>query len=430
MTLPLADLFAFRRDQLGFFLERGNRAKEPLVPLSMGAGPVFLVADADLVRPILKADESVIDKGKLIYKLREIIGESSMVLSGEEHRARREVIHAQLSRGVTSSYVPEISAVIRQQATQLLRDGTFDAHQATATLAVRIISTILFGQGVLSAADETALITALHLAEDDLAAKIFKILPDLPWVRYQKKKKVEAANKTMAFVVNKVRGSAKKHSLIPALEKLDLSDKAMHEEILLLLLAGHHTSGSAGAWLLYFLGRYPQLANKIAQEAAEISDELGEIDPAKLPQATTTLGFVRETLRLYPSAYWLSREVRQPIELGGRNLKPGTSLLISPWQLQRSSSYWPNPEKFDINRRHSGPAYIPFGAGPRVCVGMSLAMLELQLFVLEIAASFDVKLLSKSPPPPPIPVITLVPPPIQMKLSPRTKNPGNQSIAA
>jgi len=430
MKLPLADLFAFQRNQLDFFLERGNSATEPLVPLSMGAGPLFLVADADLVKPILKADESVIDKGKLIYKLREIIGESSMVLSGEEHRARREVIHAQLSRGVTSSYVPEISAVIRQHATQLLKNGVFDAHQATATLAVRIISTILFGHGVLTTADETALITALHLAEDDLAAKIFKILPDLPWVRYRKKKKVDAANEMMSFVVNKVRGNAKKHSLIPALEKLNLSDKAMHEEILLLLLAGHHTSGSAAAWLLYFLGKYPQLAEQIGNEAVAISDASGEIDPAKLPQATTTLAFVRETLRLYPSAYWLSREVRQPIELGGRKLKPGTSLLISPWQLQRSERYWPDPEKFDIGRRHSGPAYIPFGAGPRVCVGMSLAMLELQLFVLEIAASFNVQLVASTPPPPPIPVITLVPPPIEMKLIPRAHKSRSQSRAA
>lgn len=256
----------------------------------MGAGHVYLVSDAELVRPIMKADEAVIDKGKLIYKLREIIGESSMVLSGEEHRKRRAVMHAQMSRGVSSTYVPEINAVIRQCAAQMMVAGTFDAHQVTASMAVRIIATILFGHGVLTAADETALINALHLAEDDLAAQIFKILPDLPWVRSRKKAKLSEANRTMALVVEKARANAKRHSLISALEELNLSEKAMQEEILLNLLAGHHTSGSAAAWILYFLGTYPDLAEAIAEEAAQLTNAAGEIDARKLPMAKTSPG--------------------------------------------------------------------------------------------------------------------------------------------
>ncbi|MCC0059715.1 MAG: cytochrome P450 [Rhodobiaceae bacterium] len=430
MKLPFSDLIAFQRDQLNFFTSRGHEATEPLLPLAMGVGNVFLVTDAELVRPILKADESVIDKGRLIYKLREIIGESSMVLSGEEHRARRGAIHAQLSKGITSTYVTEISAVIRQLCAQLTQREAFDAHEATATLAVRIIATILFGHGVLSPADESALIHALHLAEDDLAAQIFKIVPDLPWVRQRKKRKLADANRTMALVVDKTRANAKRHSLISALEKLNLSDKAMHEEILLNMLAGHHTSGSAAAWLLYFLARYPDIAEKIAEEARLISDEAGEIDGSQLAKATTTLAFVKETLRLYPSAYWLSRETKRPIELGGRKLKPGSSLLISPWQLQRDPRYWQDPEKFDLSRTHSGAAYIPFGAGPRVCVGMAFALLELQLFVLEIASSFDVQLLSPEPVNPPIPVITIIPPPMRMRLRPKMAHGKSQRKAA
>lgn len=425
MKLPMSDLIAFQRDQLGFFEARSHGATEPLVPLSMGVGPVFLVADAELVKPIMKADESVIDKGRLIYKLREILGESSMVLSGEEHRTRRAVMHAQLTRGVASTFVPEISTVIRQHAAMLAREGTFDAHQATAPLAVRIVATILFGHGVLSAADETALITSLHMAEDDVAAKIFKILPDLPWVHARKKRKLRAAQDMMAHVVQKTRANTKRHSLVSALEALNLSDKAMREEILLILLSGHHTSGSAAAWIFYFLATYPKLAAKIAEEARAISDDSGQIDPAKLPRATTTLAFVKETLRLYPSAYWLSRETKQPIKLGGRDLKPGTSLVISPWAIQRDPRYWPEPERFDLTRHHAGAAYLPFGVGPRVCVGMGLALLELQLIALEVASAFEIELVTPQPAPPPIPVITIIPPKLEMRFKPRAST-GNQ----
>lgn len=97
--------------------------------------------------------------------------------------------------------------------------------------------------------------------------------------------------------------------------------------------------------------------------------------------------------------------------------------------MQRNPRYWPEPEKFDITRNHSGPAYMPFGVGPRVCVGMSLALLELQLFTLEIAASFEVKLDNSVPAPPPIPVITIIPPPMEMRVVPKAAPQPMKNVA-
>lgn len=411
-----SDLTSFRHDPLAFFEEKG-KTKEPIVKLKMGPSPVYMVVDPKCIKPVLAAKEEDIDKGKLIYKLREIIGDSSMVISGERHKARRAAIHSQIAKGVTADYVPSISAIIRRDIARACQKNTFDCHELTANLAVGIIASILFGKGVLSSGDEAVLVDALHLAEDDLAAEIFRILPDLPWVRYRKKKRLKQAKDSMNFVVQKTRSEAKKHSLISALEGLDLTDKEMNEEILLLLLAGHHTSGTAAAWILYYLATEPELCSQLRDEAYDCLNDDLEFDPKLLSQASKSIAFVKEVLRLYPSAYWLSRETKVKTEIGGVKIPKKASILISPWQIHRDPKNWNDPEKFDIKRDHIGSAYLPFGSGPRVCVGMTLGLLELQLIALEFASAVDLKCHTKSPGRP-IPTITIVPPEIILSAKP------------
>ena len=411
------DLNAFRRDPLEFFFRRGTQAKQPFVKLAMGFAPVYLVTDPAFIKPIMKASEDSIDKGRLIQKLRNIIGQSSMVLSGERHKERRAVIHQQLARGLSSTYVRQLSAIIRHQAALLAREQVFDAHAATAPLALRMTSMILFGSRALSPGDENMLVEAVHMVEDDLAADMFKIAPDLPWVRRRKQQRLREGRQMMSLVISRARSKASESSLLRALQTLNLSDEELNDEVLLLFLAGHHTSGTAAAWLLYHLATNESLCNAVAHEARAVSDDTGEIRPDMLKNAAVSLAAGRETLRLYPSAYWLSREAKQPVELGGYKFKRGTSFLMSAWHLHRDPRYWDQPETFDATRPHmKNPAYIPFGAGPRACVGMGVGLLELQLLALEMAASLEFRDVSPFPAPRPKPSVTLIPPQIRIEV--------------
>ena len=117
-----------------------------------------------------------------------------------------------------------------------------------------------------------------------------------------------------------------------------------------------------------------------------LADALAELGVDAVRRAELSATLVREVCRLYPGAWWFSREVMQPVAIGGRELKRGTSLLICPWQLQRDPRHWESPDKFLMTRRYTTDAYVPFGAGPRACAGMGVAMLELQLLALEMAA--------------------------------------------
>lgn len=424
------DVKSFQRNPLAFLLERVSDSPEPLEPMALGLAPYFLVTDPQLAREILKSDESFIDKGRLVRKLRPLIGNSHLTMSGAEHRARRQVLHHQLARGAATRYVPAMSAVIRQCAASLVLEKKFDAHQITGPLALSMSCVALFGENVLSSGDRQVLVDAMQSVEDEIASEMFRAWPHTPWSYLSAKRRRKPAIDAILFVVNRVRKGASTSSVLRSLEELKLSDEQIRDEIMTMLVAGHHTTGTAGAWILYHLAKEPGLAESIGRETREISDEYGEITAARLNSAETSLALVREVLRLYPSAWWFSRETKREVKIGGRTLKRGTSLIISPWQMHRDSRFWSNdPHQFSLERSYNGPAYMPFGTGPRACVGMGVAMLELQLLALEMAAAYEFKNVHPVSPPWPKPSVTLVPPPISIEIAIREGKHSQRSAA-
>lgn len=419
MKHMFSDVKAFRHDPIGLFARVSGADAPSLVRLNLGPSPVYLVNDAPLAKEILKADDSVIDKGRLVHKLRSVIGISSITMSGPEHLQRRAAIHQHLARGIMNAFVPQITALIRRHAALLSLEDTFDAHEVTAPLALRVIVSLLFGSGALSSGDEAALMEAVGIAEDEMADRLFRILPRAPWDSFKKRRRARMSREVMGQIVDRVQKNAVSDSLIKSLQSLKLSSTEIRDEVLLLLLAGHHTTGNSAAWVLYFMATQPNLSEKIAYEATAIMDSSGEIDPLKLQKADLSARLAREVLRLYPPFYWLSREFKTPTELAGRRLKRGTSLIISSWQIQRDDRYWSEPHEFRLDRNYNTPAFLPFGFGARACVGIGLGLLELQLLALEIASACEVEILSEVPAGAPSPLVTLLPPKIRLRLKPR-----------
>ncbi|NEU96765.1 cytochrome P450 [Bradyrhizobium sp. UFLA 03-164] len=414
-----SDVRAFQRDPLRLLLTRGNEAELGLVPLRLGPAPVLLVNDPDLIRPILKAPETDIGKGKLIKKLSPVLGRSSLMLSGEEHKRRRAVLQKHMAKGSVEKFLPHMCAEIRAVGARLARLGSFDPHHVTAMLALRTICVAIFGSQVMSSGDEEALVQAVGVIEDDLAEEMFRALPFGPVAWYRRRQNRVCAKLAMSTVVQRLRSKAGSSSALRDLEALGLTDRDLEDEILTLLLAGHHTAGSTAAWMFYQMAANPALMDDIADEAAECLGDDGELRLDAVKHANLSATLVKEVCRLYPSAWWFSREVMQPVTIGGRELKVGTSLLICPWQLQRDPRHFPDPDRFLMTRRYNTDAYIPFGAGPRACAGMGVAMLELQLLALEIAAAYRFTGVSPNPAPWPKASVTLVPPPMTIDIEVR-----------
>ncbi len=165
-----------------------------------------------------------------------------------------------------------------------------------------------------------------------------------------------------------------------------------------MLLAGHETTALALSWTWYLLSLHPEVEAKLHEELLKV---LGDRAPTvdHLPRLRYTEMVIKESLRLYPPAWGVSREAIAACEIGGYRVPAGTQLLIVLWAMHRDPRYFRDPEAFDparweggLSKRVPKHAYLPFGAGPRVCIGGSFAMTEALLLLATIAKGFRLEL--------------------------------------
>lgn len=175
-----------------------------------------------------------------------------------------------------------------------------------------------------------------------------------------------------------------------------MDDRQVRDEVVTLFVAGHETTATALTWAFYMLSREPAVASKLAAEADALGQEPDFQDPARLSYAAKVF---RETMRLYPPVYLLSRRTTEPVTVGGYDLPRRSLVFVSPYTVHRRADVYPDPERFNPDRftpeaETARPrcSYIPFGAGPRVCIGNHFAMMEgpIVLSALTRRLSFDV----------------------------------------
>jgi cytochrome P450 len=177
---------------------------------------------------------------------------------------------------------------------------------------------------------------------------------------------------------------------------------ALRDQLATLLLAGHQTTAVTLFWALTLLAQAPAEQERVAAEAATRS--FAEDDaPATLATLPRTRAVVNETLRLYPAAFTMARESIAPDTAGGIDIPRGALLLIAPWVLHRHRRLWRDPDAFDPSRflPDAPPparfAYLPFGTGPRVCVGAQFALAEATLVLGALMQRFRVELIERRP---------------------------------
>ncbi|GAB1379789.1 cytochrome P450 [Pararhodobacter aggregans] len=165
-------------------------------------------------------------------------------------------------------------------------------------------------------------------------------------------------------------------------------DAEMVDQVAVFFLAGHETSASALGWALYLLALDPDLQDRLAEEAArELAPDFGSVSRLKLARDV-----FREALRLYPPVPMMVREAACPAEFRGRRVETGAQVVVSPWHLGRHQAIWEEPDAFcparwqtAEGRASARDGFIPFSAGPRVCTGAGLAMVEGPLILAMIA---------------------------------------------
>jgi cytochrome P450 len=178
----------------------------------------------------------------------------------------------------------------------------------------------------------------------------------------------------------------------------NMSDVELRDEVVTLLLAGHETTANSLSWTWFLLARHPDAAAALRSEVHEALDG-GPPGVGDLEHLPFTRMVMEESLRLYPPAWILGRKAIGPDRLGQHEIPAGSTVAISPYVVHRLGQYWERPLEFDPLRfspqrsAHRAPyTYLPFGGGPRLCIGHNLAMMESQLILATVAGRYDLLL--------------------------------------
>jgi cytochrome P450 len=170
-----------------------------------------------------------------------------------------------------------------------------------------------------------------------------------------------------------------------------MSDRQLRDEMMTLFLAGHETTAAALTWTWYLLSQHPKVEAMLLGELRQV---LGGRAPtvADLPNLPYTEMVVREAMRLYPPAPGVAREPIEDVKIGGYDVPKGSLISVNIYALHRDPRFFEDPERFDPDRFSSGwderiprYAYLPFGGGPRVCIGNGFAMMEARLILATLA---------------------------------------------
>ena len=405
----LRDLLAIRRDPLTYLQGLVARFGD-LVAFPMPRTPALLVNDPDGARRVLVENTKGYSKSTVQYDALSLVtGRGLLTADGESWRRRRRI--AQPAFHPESLDVVAVQAVAAAERMAASWDerpqGTaVDADAAWLQATLEVVGRTLFD--VDFAADGERVVAAVHEA---LTVVIQRARTPQPgWLPTRANASLARANATLDRVCGDVvrarraRGlAADEHDLLALLLRSaeaegGLSDLEVRDELVTLVIAGHETVASALSWTLLLL------ADHLGEQAL-VHAELDAVLPGRRAPAWADLSALRRTravldeaLRLFPPAWVLTRRAIADDVVGGIEIPTGTLVILSPWLLHRRPADWPAPLTFQPARfagqRSATPrgCYLPFGAGPRLCIGRGFALTESVLMLATVLRGHRVSL--------------------------------------
>jgi cytochrome P450 len=420
----LGNLPDFGRDMLGFFTECAREYGD-VVSLRLGRFPAYLLNHPRYFEYVLITNHRNFIKHSFFWRhLTTLIGESLLTSEGDSWLRRRKLA-APAFHGRRIANYGRVMVDYTERMLGGWRDGEVrDMHLEMMHLTMGIVTKTLFDIEMTGKLAE-GVSAAFDMANKEIGARFrrpFKIPESIPIpgnLRYRKA--VRRLNELVYGIIKERRRDEDDRgdllSMLLAARDEDgsaMSDEQLRDEVITLFVAGHETTALVLSWTWYLLSQHPE---KEAKLFTEVDTVLGGNLPSveDMPRLPYTEMIVNESMRLYPPAYAFGREAVADCEIGGYHVSRGTTLFLSPWVMHRDERYFDSPEEFkperwdgDLTKRLPRLAYLPFGGGPRICIGNSFAMMEATLLVATIAQKFKLTL-AQNQPVIPFPSITLRP---------------------
>lgn len=392
--------------------------RQPIVTARTMGQALHVISDPEgmlevLVRQADKFTKTAIDARILGPATKEGL----LSVHGDQWKRQRLSVAPIFRKRHMADLAPLISEVLKQFRADLNLRPNIDLSATMAELTFDVLAKALLGDPVgldrhrLKTATRAVVTGAGTLRPDDL----------LPWPRWVPRPMTPSGSRALkrlkraADTLLAERQGKPADDLVGLLVDADnLSQRERRDNLIGFFIAGHETTALTLTWGLYLLGRHQPTLMRVRDEVQAVCG--GEsVQYEHLDELHFTRAVLDETMRLYPPAPILNREPQMDVEVLGRVLKPGESVLLNNYVMHRTERLWDNPLLFDPDRflrdpslRQKGAPFMPFGAGPRICVGAAFAVMEAMMVLATIARDYDI-IIGEDVYPRPLMTVTLRP---------------------
>ena len=422
------------------YMDDNVRRYGPVFKIGGYSSPPFVyVGDPEVVREIFQMDATQVSTGQGNGILRHMVGEHSILLQdGEPHQRKRKLLMPPFHGERLRTYAQLISDITRQVSAAWQPGQTIVVRPPMQDVTLGIILQAIFG--LQEGPRLTQLQKLMSSMLDSFAYPItssplfFSALQKdwgawSPWGRFLRLRETirqllyaEIRDRRQQLAQPGANPEEQTDILTLLLQARDengeaMSDAELHDELVTLLLAGHETTASALAWMLYWIHYLPEVQQKLRSELSELGPNPDPLAIAQLPYLTAVC---QESLRIYPiTPTSFVRVLRKPMTLAGYAFEAGTALMPATYIIHQRPDIYPEPKQFRperfFERQYAPHEYLPFGGGHRRCIGSALAMMELKVGIATLLQQFELELPHPRPLLPARRGLTLAPP-ASMKL--------------
>lgn len=410
----LARMRAMRDSAIGTWTQKAY--EEDVLQGSFFNRASFTLNTPDAIRHVLIDNYENYTRTPVGFRvLRPILGQGLLIAEGRAWKHQRRTLAPAFTPRAVSMLVPHMLAVIDETVAALKgRVNTpVNLHEIMQRMTLEIAGRTMFSFGMER---HGATLRDFVMEYGDRLARPHLLDIGLPlWLPTpQDFRRARFRKRWTAFVAMLMaeRRAAGKQEGAPPRDLFELmeaardsdtgkafSDEQLGDEVATMILAGHETTGTALFWALYLLALDPATQDEVAAEVR--AQPAGA--PIELERLKFTRAVIDETVRLYPPAFLIARAANGPDTVAGLAVKPKDVVFIAPWLLHRHEKLWRDPNAF-IPQRFMAPnpppdrfSYLPFGAGPRICVGAHFALVEATLALAKVIGGFRVALEDASP---------------------------------
>jgi cytochrome P450 len=393
--------------QVGFFASTYQPGRD-VVRIRVGPPGLgveaYLTHSPEAAELLLSAKSYVqFPKENRVYRqIRLIMGDGLLTSWGDDWRRQKALIQPIFTRARVEGYVAPILEELDDFKSHLRSEGaTVDLGESMMRFTLKVVCRVLFGADLTEAQenrvmDRFAALNGAVIRRANTPMPFGLPLPMGGRVRTSQSELFALCDEVIAQRRATASDGDDLASLLVAARDGDdqLSDDEVREQILIFLLAGHETTSMSLTFAFHLLGRHPDVQNKVRDEVKQV---LGDRSPtaseliSDLPYTTAVL---KEAMRLYPAAPITGRRSLEDTTIGGYDIPAGSDVVLSVWSIHHRADIWPDPERFNPDRFLGHPdigryEWMPFGAGPRACIGQHFSMLESVATLAELVRDFD-----------------------------------------